>query len=169
MRYAIITTICLAIAAAVSCGGNAEQTKNTSVAANTQATPIIRMIEPVANIDLPPATANKVAPGRTIQERANRAPRVDVNPNATPAPLVFQPAPENSQTALSMDADGTIREIRVFKDNPKLARVEVIVQPGGDRNIKFTMRDGKTSTLKNTRLENLPTAKAAELIAMAGR
>ena len=168
MRNAFLLGVYLAAAAGLNCGGTPEQTKNAN-AANVQATPEIRMVEPAKNVDVPPATSNKVAPGRTLLDRANRGPRVDVNPNATPGPLIFKPAPENSQIAVSMDKDGTIHELRIFKDHPRLARVEVVVAPNGEQSIRFTMRDGGSSVVKGKQLDDLPTTTAAQLLSIAGR
>lgn len=168
MKYSVITVL-LVSAALIGCGSQPETTKNSESQPPTQATPQVRMVEPAANIDLPPATGNRAAPDRSLLERANRNARIDANPNATPAPLVFKPAPENSQIAAAMDPDGTVREVRVFRDHPTLAKAEMTILPNGQRSIKLTLRNGQAAKFPNPAIENLQGVTAAQLLALAGK
>lgn len=116
-----------------------------------------------ANANLPAATANR---GSDIGPRGQRP---DVRPNATPMPLQFKPAPENSQFAVTMDRDGMIREVRVFRSHPKLAKAEISYKTPDEKTVRITLRDGKTFEVRSNRIKALQAAKAAELLALAGQ
>ncbi len=167
MRHIALVGILIALGSAVGCTRTPEPVSNSRTP--QPPTPEVRMVEPVANISLPPATANKTAPGTTIAERANRQPRIDSGTGAAPGPLQFKPAGENSEIAVTMESDGTVREVRIFKSHPQLAKVESSFRDPGERTLKFTMRNGKVATVKTSRIKDLQTATAAELLALAGR
>lgn len=135
---------------------------NTIVAAPGQT------VQPMPTIDLPAATSNRELSGDTIAERANRKPQADVRPDATPAPLKFTPAPENSEMAVAMQPDGLIVETRVFKKHPTLARAELSYGKG-ERTLKVTLRDGRTATVNADKIEALRDIKAAQILAMASK
>lgn len=135
---------------------------NTVVAAPGQT------VQPMPTIDLPAATSNRELSGDTIAERANRKPQADVRPDATPAPLRFKPAPEDSEMAVAMQPDGLIVETRVFKNHPTLARAELSYGKG-ERTLKVTLRDGRTATVNADKIEALRDKKAAQILAMASK
>lgn len=165
MRYVVVTSILLALSS--GCSRKPEVARETPTPQT--ATPEVRMVEPVSNISLPPATANKTSAGTSIAERVNRQPRTDSNPSTGPAQLQFAPAGENSEIAVTMDADGAVREIRVFRDHPQLMRVESSFKDPRERSLKFTMRNGKVVNTRTSRLSDLRAATAADLLAIAGR
>ena len=171
MRILFASSMILAIALGWGCSGPTGTAQNTPTtpAVDLTATPKVIVVEPTANIDLPPATANKIAQGDTIGNRANRPPRLDANPNGTPAPLQFRPAAEDSEIAVTMAADGRVVETRVFKSHPKLARVQAIWSKADAKTLKFTMRNGQTIEVKTNRLGNLQSATTNELLKIAGR
>lgn len=125
-------------------------------------------IQPMPTIDLPAASANRELSGDTIADRANRKIPVDARPDATPAPLKFKPAPENSEMAVAMQPDGLIVETRVFKNHPMLARAELSYGKG-ERTLKVTLRDGRTATVNADKIEGLRDVKAAQILAMASK
>ena len=135
---------------------------NTVVAAPGQT------VQPMPTIDLPPVSSNRVLSGDTIADRANRQVRADAKPDSTPAPLVFKPAPENSEIAVTMQSDGLIVETRVFKGHPTLARAELSYGKG-ERTLKVTLRDGRTLIVKADKIESLRDTMAAQIIAMASK
>ncbi len=135
---------------------------------NTVAAAPGQTVQPMPTIDLPPATSNRELSGDTIVDRANRKPRADVRPDATPAPLNFSPAPEDSEIAVLMLTDGLIVEKRVFKAHPTLAQAELRYGKG-DRTLKVTLRDGRTATVNADKIEALRDVKAAQIIAMASK
>lgn len=132
-------------------------------------TPSVTVIEPPANLDLPPATSNKIRLGDTIAERSNRKNRVDANPNATPAPLQFRPAAENSRAALAMNSDGSIREVRIFDKHPVLASVEAISAGGLQKDVTIKLRSGKVVKLRTDRVSDLATVSIQTLLDLAGK
>ncbi|MEQ1643171.1 MAG: hypothetical protein ABL959_06980 [Pyrinomonadaceae bacterium] len=165
----------VAVAAAVSstaCWSTPEPankaTSTPSANTNTVAAAPGQTVQPMPTIDLPAATSNRELSGDTIADRANRKPQADVRPDATPAPLKFTPAPENSEMAVAMQADGLIVETRVFKKHPTLSRAELSYGKG-ERILKVTLRDGRSATVKADNVEALRNMKAAQIIAMASK
>lgn len=168
MRKKLLTCIFAAGALCLGCSGSGETVKTNAPNAANASTPEVRVVEPVVNIDLPPASANRVRQPDTIQDRANRPPRPDANPNATPVPLQFKPAPENSEAAFEMTADGNIREVRIFKGHPKLVRVESLSPGGATRYLTITLRGGKVVKAQTDRIDSLANASSAMLAGLAG-
>jgi len=165
----------VAVAAAVGSAGcwstpegvNKSATSPTPASnANTVAAVPGQTVQPMPTIDLPAATSNRVLSGDTIADRANRKERADMRPDATPQPLQFKPAPENSEMAVAMQPDGLIVETRVFNNHPTLARAELSYGKG-ERTLKVTLRDGRTATVNADKIEALRDIKAAQIIAMA--
>lgn len=177
MRTISITLAAVAVAAAVGSAGcwSTPEAVNKSAAsptpasnAHTVAAVPGQTVQPMPTIDLPPATANRELSGDTIADRANRKPQADVRPDATPAPLKFTTAPENSEMAVAMQPGGLIVETRVFKNHPTLARAELSYGKGV-RTLKVTLRDGRTATVNADKIEALRDVKAAQIIAMASK
>src|SRR5258706_5908315 len=69
------------------------------------------------------ATVNTAPPANMRDRRMSRK-MIDVNPTGTPPPPQFHPAAEDSESAVTMNRDGAVVEIRLFKRHPQLARVE---------------------------------------------
>ena len=92
---------------------------------------------------------------------------VDVNPSGTPVPPEFKPAAEDSESAVTMNSDGTALEIRVFRSHPQLARVEVTWLGPKDKDVKFYLRNGQILNIKTDRVPNLQTATTKELLEIA--
>lgn len=166
----------VAVAAAVGSAGCWSKPETANKAAATSPTPSSntvvaapgQTVQPMPTIDLPAATANRELSGDTVADRANRKPQADVRPDATPAPLKFTTAPENSEMAVAMQPGGLIVETRVFKNHPTLARAELSYGKG-DRTLKVTLRDGRTVAVNANKVEALRDIKAAQIIAMASK
>ncbi|CAN5580994.1 hypothetical protein BH10ACI2_BH10ACI2_21990 [soil metagenome] len=127
--------------------------------------------QPAANADpnvIPNTeTANVGAPLDKRFNRANR-PLVDADSPATPLPLRFAPAGDNSQIAVTMKDDGSVFEVRVFKSQPVIARVEATWLEGNERELKYSLKNGKILVIKTDRIENLKTASLPVLLDIAG-
>ncbi len=136
--------------------------------ANTVGAAPGQTVAPMPTIDLPPAASNRALSGDSVVDRANRQPRADMKPDATPAPLRFSPAPENSEMAVAMQPDGLIVETRVFKGHATLARAELSYGKG-ERTLKVTLRDGRSATVKAEKVEALRDVTAAQILAMASK
>ncbi|MFZ1702329.1 MAG: hypothetical protein WBO10_07840 [Pyrinomonadaceae bacterium] len=168
MRAALIAIASVVLLSA--CGGAAEPAKNEPLSATPANAKTTVVEQPVPTIDLPAGeTVNRPARGTNIGDIANRPRRVDTNPNATPAPLDFRPAGENSKVAVSMGADGVVREVRIFDGHPRLAKIELTLLANGDKDLKFTMKDGKVIERRTSKINDLATAKASDLLAIAGQ
>jgi hypothetical protein len=178
MRTISITIAAVAVAVAVAvfsaaCWSTAEPENKAGAtssppSSNTVVAAPVQTVAPMPKIDLPPAASNRDLSGDTIADRANRKERSDARPDATPQPLQFKPAPENSEMAVTMQSDGLIVETRVFKNHPTLARAELSYGKG-DRSLKVTLRDGRTATVNAEKVEALQDLKAAQIIAMASK
>jgi hypothetical protein len=111
---------------------------------------------------------NRIGKGSTL-DRAKRRQRPDLNPNASPVPPTLNPAPENSEGAITMLPDGTISEIRIFRSHPTLARVDTFFAKPGLKRVKFTFKDGKVVEAETDKIENLLTTPTASLLQIAGK
>ncbi|MGE3465413.1 MAG: hypothetical protein AB7J13_00650 [Pyrinomonadaceae bacterium] len=168
-----VRTALATIAAAVlasSCGGTAQPDTNAAPSSQ-QANGTTTVVEkPGPTIDLPAGErANRPSRGASIGDLANRPQRADSDPNAAPPPPEFRPAGENSKTAVSMGADGVVREVRIFDGHPRLAKVELTLLPSGEKDLKFTMTDGKIVERRTNKINDLATARSIDLLAIAGR
>ncbi len=88
--------------------------------------------------------------------------------STSPAPLDFRPGPENSQTATTMNEQGQPVEVRVFKDNAQLDRVEAVWLGANQMLLRITHRNGQTREVRTDRIKNLSSAPAELLIELAG-
>ena len=93
---------------------------------------------------------------------------MDSDPNAKPEPPVFRSAPENSESATTMTNDGSILEIRVFKNHPQLAKVEVTWTDPKDKALKVYLKNGTVVDAKTDRIGNLRDTPSIEIMQVAG-
>jgi len=104
--------------------------------------------------------------GNSLNERLQgRKPIVDHK--GPVAPLEFRPAAENSQIATTMDAQGRPVEVRVFKGDQRLERVEATWLDARQKLLKIMLRSGKVVEVKTDKIANLASAKASELATLA--
>jgi len=115
-----------------------------------------------------PNSPDATVPSGSFEVRDKRKNRVDANPNTKPEPLVFRTAPENSETATTMTADGSILEIRVFKGHPQLAKVEVTWTDPKDKSMKVYLKNGTVVDAKTDRIGNLRDTRSIEIMQVAG-
>jgi len=165
MRTPGAVCLALAVAGAIGCSRGAGPANATASNGATNAAVATRTVE-TANIDLPPGEP-RPSSGRSTLDRVNRPPRPDADPNATPGPLQFITAPENSRIAVSMDASGVIREVRIFDGHPKLDRVETAWDGKGAKDVTITLRGGKRVRTKTNRLPDLASATTTSLLELA--
>ncbi|HEY2846567.1 MAG TPA: hypothetical protein VGI80_02050 [Pyrinomonadaceae bacterium] len=99
--------------------------------------------------------------------KGRRRPPAVVTSESPPA-LDFRPAPENSETATTMNDHGQPVEVRVFKDNTRIDRVEAVWLGANDKLLKITMRNGNTVEVKTDRVASLATAPSDLLVELAG-
>ncbi len=109
------------------------------------------------------------APPANMRDRRMSRKMIDANPAGTPPSPQFHPAAEDSESAVTMNRDGAVVEIRVFKSHPQLARVEVTWLDPKNKDVKFYLRSGQILNVKTMRIGNLQTATTQELLAIAGQ
>lgn len=162
MKRSHISTFFILGAIGFGCSGSAKTSKN-SVVSNSG---IVNKEQPVSSsTDTPNVAAN--APKTDFRTRINRD-RIDANPSATPLPLKFKKAAENSEAAITMNTDGSIFEVRVFKSHPQLAKVEATWLDAKEKALKFYLKNGQVLEVKTDRVADLPSTPAAQLLEIAG-
>lgn len=173
MKKLRLIILAAAAAASSACSRSVERpVENVNAADPTPAASASRApgmhVAETANVDLPPGDpVTRRQGGDTILERSNRQPRPD-NPTTGPTPqLQFQAAPDDSRFAISMGADGVVREVRIFDRHPRLARVETAWDGSGPRDVAVSFRDGRTVRFQTERMQSLATMPAAEILKLA--
>jgi len=107
--------------------------------------------------------------GDTFSERLqNRRRRKTHAPqNGTAAGVEFRPAPDESEIATTMNVDGQPVEIRVFKADPSLERVESTWVSEKQRSLKITFKDGRVVDVSTDKFSSLLDVSPAELKVLA--
>ena len=79
----------------------------------------------------------------------------NANANASPAvaTTTTRPGPDNSEITSTTDANGVTTETRVFRDNPRVARV-VVTTRNGARTARVYSRTGEEKELKADESQN---------------
>ena len=67
-----------------------------------------------------------------------------------------------------MNEQGQPVEVRVFKDNAQLDRVEAVWLGANQMLLRITLRNGQTREVRTDRIKNLSSAPAELLIELAG-
>ena len=116
-----------------------------------------------------PPTSNMPPQPKSLAERANRKPRVDVDPTAKQPPISLQKAPENSQFGTKMEDDGSLTELRVFKNHPQIAKVEARGSDAKYKTLSVYLRDGNVVSVKTDRVKQLHSAPTKLLLEIVGR
>ncbi|MEQ1603603.1 MAG: hypothetical protein ABL999_01920 [Pyrinomonadaceae bacterium] len=100
--------------------------------------------------------------------RKNRKDRPDENPSATPAPAEFRAAPENSEVSVMMNTDGSITEIRIFKDHPQISKAEATWSDPASKTLKVYLKNGKVLTAKTDKIPNLNSVASDVILQAVG-
>ena len=116
------------------------------------------------------AENTSLGPLQTRDKRFNRVnrPIAPIDPSATPVPLKFHPAGEDSQVAVTMKPDGRVYEVRVFKSHPQFAKIEATWVDGKTKDLEIQLRDGRILKVRTDQIANLQTAPTKDLLAIAG-
>ena len=67
-----------------------------------------------------------------------------------------------------MNASGQVFETRVFKENPQLAKVEMLWISPTDKKVKIYLKSGKIVQDSGERIDNLTTVSTSVLLEIAG-
>lgn len=173
MKYLKLLLLLLASAAGLvltACSGSAEIGKNTaaanssSAAANSNSAQVVATPNRDLNVNSNPELPLKSADMRSRTNSVGSG----ANVSGTPPPPQFQPADENSEWAVTMNRDGSVTEIRVFKSHPQIARAEVFSRDGRNKVVKIYLRNGKTVDINTDRPLNLKTATANQILEIGG-
>ena len=86
-------------------------------------------------------------------------------PKATPQ---FSDAHEDSTLLTTMNPQGQVFQVRVFKGHPQLAKVESTWTGPTERQIKFFLRSGETKEITNGAAADIKDLTTSQLLEMAG-
>ncbi len=114
------------------------------------------------------APSNTVVGPGNFRDRVEKRNRVDANPAVSPDPPIFRPAPDNSESAVTMNKDGSILEIRVFKSHSQLAKVESTWFDPAEKSLKVHLKSGRVVDVQTEKLTNLNSASIEEILEVAG-
>lgn len=139
--------------------------------------PVVKDVTSTANVDnaarpLPGPEGNtnanveQIHP-KSIAGRANKREIVDSGPMPDLKPN-FSAAPENSESAATMNSKGQVVETRVFKGHPQLAKAEAVWIDGKKKEVTVTLKNGRSVKKTTDSLENLKTASTDFLLEIAG-
>ncbi len=142
----------------------------TNTSANSNANIKLANVK-LANVPSIPDTGEPPSVNGPVERHRGRSRervRIEEDPSATPPPLTFQKAPENSEVAVYMDKGGSVVETRIFKDHPQLKTVVMRWIDPQTRALKVTLRNGKIVDRQAVRIANLRTVSTTELLDIIG-
>ena len=165
MKRNKIFVLAIACLLASGCGASRAQKKDASptperVNANT----VKANAPPVSNIGARPSSNSNVRP--TMKGRRER---VDIDPKATPLPLSFEKAGENSAFAISMDQEGMVTETRVFNNHPQIQKVEMKWIDAKVRSIRILLKNGKIEETKTDKVTSIRKLSSSDLLALVSK
>ena len=96
----------------------------------------------------------------------NQATDNNANAAQTTAQATTSPAPDNSEITTSVDAQGNRTETRVFRDNPRVAKVVVTTNKNGTKSTRVISRSGEEREVKTN--ENVLEATGDKVADAAG-
>ena len=124
----------------------------------------------VSNDTKPPDPDSNSVTGNNLRDKKNKKDRPDMDPSATPSASETRPAPENSEASVMMNQDGSITEIRVFKDHPQIVKAEATWTDPASKTLKVYLKSGKILTAKTDKIPNLQSVSSETILqAASGR
>lgn len=102
----------------------------------------------------------------TASEVANENGNANANANVA-AQATSRPAPDDSEITTSVDANGVRTETRVFRNNPRIARV-VVTTKDGTRTVKAYSPSGEEREVNKNEPEDVLEATGSKIADAAG-
>jgi PBP1b-binding outer membrane lipoprotein LpoB len=149
---------------ATGCGASKAQKKEASPTPERVNANTVKANIPSVPKAMAPATSNSNA-RPTMRGRRDR---VDIDPSATPLPLSFEKAGENSRFAISMDREGVVTETRIFNDHPQIQKVEMKWLDAKIRSVEVLLKNGKIAQAKTDRVTSIRAMSSSDLLALVG-
>ncbi|MFL6374681.1 MAG: hypothetical protein ACJ73D_08460 [Pyrinomonadaceae bacterium] len=166
MRLAAWTTIITVTLLIGGCSSNTPDVGNASAGSRSGSSNSVAAGNAVvANAGVNGGTmtaANRFDP---IKNRRVTSPGVAPPSNA---PLEFRPGAENSETATTMNEQGQPLEVRVFKDNPQITKVEAVWLDAKKKLLRITLRNGSTVEVTTDQIADLASAPSRQLVELVG-
>ena len=127
------------------CSGNADVSKSANAPSNPTA-----------------ATASS-NPGQNIGSNV-----MTDSPGAGRPVMRYELAPEDSQIAQSLNSSGQMYEVRIFKKNPQLLKIESVGIDQKNKALTIILRSGKVFNITTDRIPNVKLATANQFLDLAG-
>ena len=164
MKRSHLSAFLIVCAVGFGCSGSAKTSREPLVS-NSNSSTVNKKQAVDSSTDTPNVAATE--PQNNFRDRVRRD-RIDANPSGTPLPLKFKTAAENSEAAITMNTDGAIFEVRVFKGHPQIAKVEATWLDAKEKALKIYLKSGQVLDVKTDRIPDLPSATTAQLLEIAG-
>ncbi|HTH51713.1 MAG TPA: hypothetical protein VL501_07255 [Pyrinomonadaceae bacterium] len=116
-----------------------------------------------SSVPVPPGNFNSDQPVSTF----NRRPPKGVLRPGPVLPPTFRTAGENSEYGLTMDPEGRPLEIRKFKGNAPITRVDATLLDPKTKLLKITLKGGKTVETRTDGKFSLQSATLAQLLQLS--
>ena len=97
----------------------------------------------------------------TVKKSEDTTPPPPIDPKAKPISVA---APDNSEITTTMNNNGQPVEIRTFKNNPTLAKVERVYVSANQPVVTVYFRDGKKADLTSAKIEDPMRSSADNII-----
>ncbi len=176
-RINIGNYICVSILALIYCAcGNTTPIENSSIV-NTSATPNAKVAAPVNNA----LTINEPKPSKppsnlenVSREIFNKSfhPKTENSPIPQPSKnpensIATRPAPDNSEIYPAMNAANQPMDVRVYKNNSFLVKMERIYISEKEKEIKIYLKNGKTVTVTEDKIPDFAVASISSILRAA--
>lgn len=156
MKVAIVLSIITLAALGLAGCGNSSQTGNPANAGPANS---------ARAADRNPSAGNSSA--IQMQQAPNNG-TTQTAQAITPGEIDFKPAPENSEVGATQRPDGSIIEVRRFRNNPTFTEVEAVWGKNNERSLTFKLRNGQVITKQVENLPNMEVISTQVLKELAG-
>jgi hypothetical protein len=160
----------VAMGLTIGCSGGADASKPASaVASNLNATAVASNTTQsiTANSAVALNAETNIPPAGVVESAANKRKVTDVPGSARPV-LRYEPAAEDSEIASAMNNSGQMYEVRVWKRDPQLVKVESVWLDPNSKALTILLRSGKVLNITTDKIVNLKQATAKQILDIAG-
>jgi hypothetical protein len=149
---------------ATGCGASKAQKKDASPTPELENSNTVKVKSPTS----PHVGAASSSNSNARPTMRGRRERVDIDPSATPLPLTFEKAGENSEFAIWMDQEGSVSEMRVFSNHKQIQKAELKWLDAKVRSIKVLLKNGKTAEVKTDKVTSIRKMSSSDLLSLVG-
>jgi hypothetical protein len=161
----------LLVSFSFACSGNVDANKPARAAtANSTASNAVVASNTAPGVSSNIGTTNPDVnvPSAGVVEPSNKRPLADVPGGGRPV-LRFEEAAEDSEIAQTMNSSGQMYEVRVWRKNPQLVKVESTWVDPKTKDLKIILRNGQVKHVStDISIPNLKQATANQLLQLIG-